>query len=103
MGISLDTSKNKGIGCKKNSFPCFYAMLPLSPFDLHKQPLLDILQSVKSGKIQLADFQRDWCWEDQRIRSLLCEVSLGFPVGTLMLLEQNQNNAAWHLILNPFN
>ena len=72
-------------------------MLPLSPFDLHKQPLFDILQSVKYGKIQLADFQRDWCWEDQRIRSLLCEVSLGFPVGTLMLLEQNQTNAAWHL------
>ncbi|MGK7930117.1 MAG: DUF262 domain-containing protein, partial [Microcystaceae cyanobacterium] len=51
--------------------------------------LPDLLRDIKEGKIQLADFQRDWCWEDERIRSLLASISLGFPVGTLMLLEQD--------------
>lgn len=64
-------------------------MIPLSTFDLNKEPLLDLLRDIKEGKIQLADFQRDWCWEDERIRSLLASISLGYPVGTLMLLEQN--------------
>ncbi len=65
------------------------AMIPLSTFDLNKEPLLDLLQSIKEGKVQLADFQRDWLWEDDRIRALLASISLGFPVGTLMFLQQD--------------
>lgn len=65
-------------------------MLPLSTFDLNKEPLFDLLQKIECGKIQLADFQRDWRWDDERIRSLLASISLGFPVGTLMLLQQEQ-------------
>ncbi len=63
---------------------------PLSNFDISKQPLLDILSQIKAGEIQLVDFQRSWCWEEPRIRQLLASVSLGFPVGSIMLLKNNQ-------------
>jgi hypothetical protein len=65
-------------------------MLPLSTFDLTKEPLLNVLKAIEGGKIQLADFQRDWCWDDERIRSLLSSIALGFPIGSFMLLEQEK-------------
>ena len=65
-------------------------MLPLSTFDLTKEPLLNVLKAIEGGEIQLADFQRDWCWDDERIRSLLSSIALGFPIGSFMLLEQEK-------------
>lgn len=65
-------------------------MVSLSPFGLNKVPLFDLLQEIKDGKIQLAEFQRSWCWENERISSLLASVSLGYPIGTMMLLEQDE-------------
>ena len=65
---------------------------PLSNFDISKEPLLDLLSDIQAGKIQLVDFQRSWCWDEARIRQLLTSVSLGFPVGSIMLLQHNQRN-----------
>ncbi len=47
----------------------------------------DLLKDVSSGEIRLPDFQRDWKWDTDRIASLLASVSLGYPVGVVMLLE----------------
>jgi hypothetical protein len=47
----------------------------------------DLLRDVGNGKIRLPDFQRDWKWDTDRITSLLASVSLGYPVGVVMLLE----------------
>jgi len=47
----------------------------------------ELLKDVRSGKIRLPDFQRDWKWDIDRISSLLASVSLGYPVGVVMLLE----------------
>ena len=47
----------------------------------------ELLKDVRSGKIRLPDFQRDWKWDVDRISSLLASVSLGYPVGVVMLLE----------------
>ncbi len=47
----------------------------------------ELLKDVGSGKIRLPDFQRDWKWDVDRIASLLASVSLGYPVGVVMLLE----------------
>lgn len=47
----------------------------------------DLLKEVGTGKIRLPDFQRDWKWDVDRIASLLASVSLGYPVGVVMLLE----------------
>ncbi len=40
-------------------------------FDSTKSPLLILLQAVQKGKTQLPDYQRDWVWDDERVRDLL--------------------------------
>ncbi len=58
------------------------------PFDSPDLNLGDeLLKDVGTGKIRLPDFQRDWKWDIDRISSLLASVSLGYPVGVVMLLE----------------
>lgn len=45
-----------------------------------------LLKDVRSGVIQLPDFQRGWVWDDEHIVSLLASISRGFPVGAIMTL-----------------
>src|SRR3712207_2245760 len=66
-------------------------MNPISTFDINKEPLLDLLRDIKQGKIQLVDFQRSWCWDEERIERVIASVSLGFPVGAVMLLQQGNS------------
>ena len=49
--------------------------------------LLDLLKKVKNGRLQLPDFQRDYVWNDEDVRSLIASVSKGFPIGALLTLE----------------
>ena len=49
--------------------------------------LSSLLGDLKTGKIQLPDFQRGWVWDDERIRGVLASVSRSFPIGALMVLE----------------
>ncbi len=37
--------------------------------------------------MQLPDFQRDWKWDDQRIRELIATITLDYPLGVVMTLE----------------
>jgi hypothetical protein len=57
------------------------------PFDSPDLNLGDLLKSIRLGKIQLPDFQREWKWESDRIAGLLESISLGYPVGVVMTLE----------------
>jgi hypothetical protein len=58
------------------------------PFDSPDLNLGDeLLKDVGSGRIRLPDFQRGWKWDVDRISGLLASVSLGYPVGVVMLLE----------------
>jgi uncharacterized protein with ParB-like and HNH nuclease domain len=63
-------------------------MNSISTFDITKYPLLDILKDINIGRIQLPDFQRDWVWDDARVKRLLTSLSLAYPVGAVMLLQQ---------------
>jgi uncharacterized protein with ParB-like and HNH nuclease domain len=56
-------------------------------FQSPQLPLADLLQQVRGGKLQLPDFQREYKWDDDRIRSLLSTLTLGHPMGVLMMLE----------------
>lgn len=47
----------------------------------------ELLEDVEAGKIQLPDFQRQWKWDDDRIRALLATVTLEYPLGVAMTLE----------------
>jgi hypothetical protein len=49
--------------------------------------LSEYLDWVRSGRVQLPDFQRGYKWEDERIRSLLVTVLRGHPLGVVMLLK----------------
>lgn len=55
-------------------------------FDSTKEHLVDLLKQIDSGAIQLPDFQRDWVWDDEGIRSLLSSIVRGFPVGAILTL-----------------
>jgi uncharacterized protein with ParB-like and HNH nuclease domain len=66
-------------------------MNSISTFDITKYPLLDVLKDIKAGRIQLPDFQRDWVWDDSRVRRLLSSISLAYPIGAVMLLQQENS------------
>jgi uncharacterized protein with ParB-like and HNH nuclease domain len=73
------------------------SMNSISTFDITKYPLLDILKDIKTGGIQLPDFQRDWVWDDAHVRRVLASISLAYPIGAVMLLQQGNN----HLSFKP--
>ncbi len=56
-------------------------------FETPQPPLSEYLEWTTSGHLQLPDFQREYKWEDERIRSLLVTVLRGHPMGAIMLLE----------------
>lgn len=56
-------------------------------FGIEKEFLHGLLDEAASGKSQLPEFQRDWVWPMENIRSLLASISLGYPVGTLMMMK----------------
>ena len=59
----------------------------MSTFTAIPVSLKTLLENVRSGKIQLPDFQRGWVWDDDRIKGLLVSISRGFPVGAVMTLD----------------
>lgn len=46
-----------------------------------------MLADIKTGKVQLPDFQRGWVWDDDHVKDLLVSIARSFPVGAVMLLE----------------
>src|SRR4028118_107034 len=72
-------------------------MNSISTFDITKYPLLDVLKDIKTGRIQLPDFQRDWVWDDAHVRRVLASISMAYPIGAVMLLQQGNN----HLSFKP--
>lgn len=56
-------------------------------FESTKKDLEDILRDVDKGRLQLPDFQRDYVWGDEDVRSLIASIAKGFPVGALLSLE----------------
>ncbi|MFB9303183.1 GmrSD restriction endonuclease domain-containing protein [Kibdelosporangium philippinense] len=54
---------------------------------LDSPKLRDLLKNVAVGKIQLPDFQREWKWDDERIKALIATVTLNYPLGVVMTLE----------------
>ena len=55
-------------------------------FQTPQHTLAKYLAWTTSGHIQLPDFQRQFKWEDERIRQLLVTVLRGHPMGAVMLL-----------------
>lgn len=59
----------------------------MTTFTSDKELLLKLLSEIAEGKIQLPEFQRGWIWDDEHIRSLVASISLSYPIGAIMVLE----------------
>lgn len=49
--------------------------------------LTDLFSRIDRGDLQLPDFQRDYSWDVDQIRSLIVTVLRGYPAGCLMALD----------------
>ena len=56
-------------------------------FGIEKEDLKDLLTNAHKGQLQLPDFQRDYVWTDEDVRSLIASVAKGYPVGALLTLQ----------------
>ena len=65
----------------------------MATYDSTKDDLQSILKDVSKGKVQLPEFQRDWVWDDEHVRSLLASVTLSYPIGAVMLLQTGGEGA----------
>jgi uncharacterized protein with ParB-like and HNH nuclease domain len=55
----------------------------------HDEDLRKILQSVHKGEIQLPEFQRNWIWDDQKIRLLIASILQSYPIGVITMMKYN--------------
>jgi hypothetical protein len=51
------------------------------------EPLARLLEEAQDGRIQVPEFQGELILTDEWMTSLLASVSLGYPIGAVMLLE----------------
>ena len=59
----------------------------VSVINIEKESLESLLNEAADGSSQLPDFQRGWVWDDQHVRSLLASISLGYPIGAVIMLR----------------
>lgn len=59
----------------------------VTAYGIEKESLSALLGEAGNGKAQLPDFQRGWVWDDERIRKLIASISLGYPIGAVMMLR----------------
>ena len=57
----------------------------------HDEVLMELLHDIHEGKIQLPEFQRDWVWNDDRIRKLIASISQGYPMGVITLMRHDSS------------
>lgn len=60
--------------------------------NIRMQPTISgLIDSVRDGELALPEFQRDYRWPAAYIEELLRSVARGWPIGTLLLLDQSAN------------
>ena len=59
----------------------------VTTYGIEKESLDGMLSEAADGSTQLPDFQRGWVWDDDHVRSLLASISLGYPIGAVMMLR----------------
>ena len=61
--------------------------MDVTTYGIEKESLDGLLGEAAEGSTQLPDFQRGWVWDDDHVRSLLASISLGYPIGAVMMLR----------------
>ena len=59
----------------------------VTTYGIEKESLDGLLSEAADGSTQLPDFQRGWVWDDDHVCSLLASISLGYPIGAVMMLR----------------
>ncbi len=59
----------------------------ITTYGIEKESLDGLLSEAADGSTQLPDFQRGWVWDDDHVCSLLASISLGYPIGAVMMLR----------------
>ena len=59
----------------------------VTTYGIEKESLDAMLNEAADGSTQLPDFQRGWVWDDDHVQSLLASISLGYPIGAVMMLR----------------
>ncbi|MBQ6971111.1 MAG: DUF262 domain-containing protein [Synergistaceae bacterium] len=54
--------------------------------------LEEVMRAISSGDIQLPEFQRNWTWDDYRIRGIIASITQGYPIGAITQLEYGNRN-----------
>ena len=49
--------------------------------------LIDLFARAERGELQLPDFQREYIWDVDRIRTLITSVLRGYPIGSFLALD----------------
>ena len=58
-----------------------------------------LMDDIHKGNIQLPQFQREWVWDDEKIRRLIASVTSNYPIGAVMFLSCGNNPPfAWRPI-----
>ncbi|WP_062385087.1 DUF262 domain-containing protein [Demequina iriomotensis] len=60
--------------------------------EMQQPTITDLLKDVRTGRIQLPDFQREYRWDVERIRELLVTVLKGHPMGVVMVLQTGSDH-----------
>jgi hypothetical protein len=58
----------------------------------HDTDIGKILEDIDSGEIRLPEFQRNWVWDDKRIRSLIASILNAYPIGAVMFMTCGNEN-----------
>lgn len=53
----------------------------------HDDDISEMIRDVSKGRYQLPDFQRDWTWDDDRIKGIIASLTMAYPMGAVMCLE----------------
>lgn len=64
----------------------------MTTFQIPVYSVVDLLAQAADGRLQLPDFQRQYRWDDERIRSLIVTILRGHPMGVIMALETGGEN-----------
>ena len=59
----------------------------MSPYQKIDLQLQDAVADIKTGVLQLPEFQRKFRWKQSEQTSLLASIQRNYPVGSILLLE----------------
>ena len=60
-------------------------------------PVSKLIQDIYDGKVVVPDFQREFVWKPEQVRSLLVSVLADYFIGSFLTLEQMTRSAYFEL------